>query len=237
MKGKRYTEQQILDIIGQVEAGQPVVEVARSQGVAVTTSHRWKARYGGMTKDETKRPSSEGRGKSPPEKAGRRPVAGQPDAEGGDGKKVVNPEATPQAQTPLERRLVGHVRERLGISERRACHVLGFWHSTHRHDSPKREQAEALVVRLPDLAQQRPCFGYRRLQILLERRADGESQAGLPPVPRRGPAGAAPGSQEIKCWRAGAETGDFWPQSALEHGLHVRPVGLRTAIPRTERRG
>lgn len=55
MEGKRYTEQQILDILGQVEAGQPVAEVARSQGVAVTTLHRWKARYGGMTKDETKR--------------------------------------------------------------------------------------------------------------------------------------------------------------------------------------
>lgn len=55
MKGKRYTEQQILDILGQVEAGQPVAEVARSQGVAVTTIHRWKARYGSMTRDETKR--------------------------------------------------------------------------------------------------------------------------------------------------------------------------------------
>lgn len=30
MKGKRYTEQQILDILGQVEAGQPVAEVAPS---------------------------------------------------------------------------------------------------------------------------------------------------------------------------------------------------------------
>lgn len=70
MKGKQYTEQQILDILGQVEVGHPVAEVARSQGVAVTTIHRWKARCGGMTKDETKRPSSVGEGKSPPEEAG-----------------------------------------------------------------------------------------------------------------------------------------------------------------------
>lgn len=82
---------------------------------------------------------------------------------------MVSPEATPQAQTPLKRRLVSHVRERFGLSERRACRVLGFWRSTQRHHSPKREQDEALVVRLRDLAQQRPRFGYRRLHILLER--------------------------------------------------------------------
>ena len=55
MKGKRYTEQQMLDILGQVEAGQPIGEVTRTAGVAVSTIHRWKAQYGGMTKDETKR--------------------------------------------------------------------------------------------------------------------------------------------------------------------------------------
>ncbi len=55
MKGKRSTEQQMLDVLGQVEAGQPIGEVARTAGVAVTTIHRWKAHYGGMTKDETKR--------------------------------------------------------------------------------------------------------------------------------------------------------------------------------------
>lgn len=55
MKGKRYTEQQILDILGQVDAGQPLAELTRLHGVAVSTIHRWKARYSGMTKDETKR--------------------------------------------------------------------------------------------------------------------------------------------------------------------------------------
>lgn len=55
MKGKRYSEQQILDILGQVDAGQSLAEISRVQGVAVSTIHRWKARYGGMTKDDTKR--------------------------------------------------------------------------------------------------------------------------------------------------------------------------------------
>ncbi|GAA3998940.1 hypothetical protein GCM10022631_07170 [Deinococcus rubellus] len=55
MKGKQDTEQQMLDILGQVEAGQPIGGVARTAGIAVSTIHRWKDRYGGMTKDETKR--------------------------------------------------------------------------------------------------------------------------------------------------------------------------------------
>lgn len=55
MKGKRYTEQQILSILEQVDAGQPLAELTRLHGVAVSTIHRWKTRYGGMTKDETKR--------------------------------------------------------------------------------------------------------------------------------------------------------------------------------------
>jgi putative transposase len=55
MKGTRYIEPQILEILRQVDAGQPLAELTRLHGVAVSTIHRWKAKYGGMTKDETKR--------------------------------------------------------------------------------------------------------------------------------------------------------------------------------------
>ena len=55
MKGKRYSEQQILDILGQREAGTPLSDLTRRHGVAMTTIYRWKAKYGGMTKDETRK--------------------------------------------------------------------------------------------------------------------------------------------------------------------------------------
>lgn len=55
MKGKRYTEQQILSILEQVDRGQSLAEMTRIHGIAVSTIHRWKAKYGGRTKDETKR--------------------------------------------------------------------------------------------------------------------------------------------------------------------------------------
>ncbi len=53
MKGKRYTEPQILEILGQLDSGQSLAELRRLHGVAVSTIHRCKARYSGMTKDET----------------------------------------------------------------------------------------------------------------------------------------------------------------------------------------
>ena len=48
MRTKRYSETQIIRILGEVESGKPVIEVARQQGVSAATIHRWKSRYGGL---------------------------------------------------------------------------------------------------------------------------------------------------------------------------------------------
>ncbi len=84
---------------------------------------------------------------------------------------MVNPEATPQSQTPIKRQVVGFIRQKFKLTERRACRVLGLWRSTQRHhrNSPGEEKDLALNIRLRELAEQRPRFGYRRLQVLLER--------------------------------------------------------------------
>ena len=55
LKTRRYSETQIVRILGEVEAGMPVVEVARQHGVSPATIHRWKDRYGGMTVPDLKR--------------------------------------------------------------------------------------------------------------------------------------------------------------------------------------
>jgi putative transposase len=55
MKQRRYTEEQIVKILGEVEAGKPVTEVARAHGVSETTIHRWRKKYGGMGRSELKR--------------------------------------------------------------------------------------------------------------------------------------------------------------------------------------
>ena len=71
--------------------------------------------------------------------------------------------------TPAARReAVAHLRTSLGVSERRACGIIGADRTSIRYRS-RRGDDTALRVRLRELAQQRRRFGYRRLHILLLR--------------------------------------------------------------------
>jgi len=55
MKRKRYTEEQIISILKQHEAGRSMVDLAREHGIAQNTLYRWKSKYGGMEVSEAKR--------------------------------------------------------------------------------------------------------------------------------------------------------------------------------------
>lgn len=55
MKSKRYTEEQIIRILGLVESGNPVAAVCRQYGVSEATVHRWRGKYKGMDQASLKR--------------------------------------------------------------------------------------------------------------------------------------------------------------------------------------
>jgi putative transposase len=55
MKRKRYTEEQIISILKQHEAGRGMVDLAREYGISENTLYRWKSKYGGMEVSEAKR--------------------------------------------------------------------------------------------------------------------------------------------------------------------------------------
>lgn len=55
MKGKRYTEEQIIGILKEHEAGVPAPEVIRKHGIANGTFYRWKSKFAGMEVSEAKR--------------------------------------------------------------------------------------------------------------------------------------------------------------------------------------
>jgi putative transposase len=63
---------------------------------------------------------------------------------------------------------VEHVERELGVSERKACAVLGQHRSTQRYRSRRDPQVE-LRMRLRDLAASWVRYGYRRLHVLLRR--------------------------------------------------------------------
>ena len=55
MKRKRYTEEQIIPILKEREAGLPVGELARRYGVVENTIYSWKSKFGGMGFSDAKR--------------------------------------------------------------------------------------------------------------------------------------------------------------------------------------
>ncbi len=55
MRKTRYTEEQIIGILKEVDAGVPIVEVCRKYGISDATYYNWKAKYGGMTVSDAKK--------------------------------------------------------------------------------------------------------------------------------------------------------------------------------------
>src|SRR4051794_41529275 len=63
------------------------------------------------------------------------------------------------------------LRDRLGVSERWACRVVGQQRSTQRYQPASASADEALRGRLREISAERPRWGYRRAHALL--REDG----------------------------------------------------------------
>jgi putative transposase len=55
MKRKRYTEEKIISILKEHEAGASVPDLSRRHGIVENTIYRWKSKYGGMEISEAKR--------------------------------------------------------------------------------------------------------------------------------------------------------------------------------------
>jgi transposase InsO family protein len=67
------------------------------------------------------------------------------------------------------RQAARHLQEVFGVSERRACRVLGQHRSTQRQRPRTKEEEPRLVARMLELVRQHPRFGYRRIWALLRR--------------------------------------------------------------------
>jgi putative transposase len=55
MKRQRFTEEQIIAVLREHDAGAKAADLARKHGISEATLHNWKAKYGGMDVSDAKR--------------------------------------------------------------------------------------------------------------------------------------------------------------------------------------
>ena len=55
MKRSRFTEEQIIGMLKEQEAGMPTADVCRKHGVSTATFYKYKARFGGLEVSDARR--------------------------------------------------------------------------------------------------------------------------------------------------------------------------------------
>ena len=70
--------------------------------------------------------------------------------------------------SPARRRqAVEQVQQELGVSERRACRVIGQPRATQRYQPKSADDEELLIKRMVELASEYGRYGYRRITAML----------------------------------------------------------------------
>ena len=124
MPKRKHTAEEIINKLREAEviiaSGSTVVVAVRRIGVSEQTFYRWRTEYGGLRVDQARRLKQLETENSRLKRAVAELTLDNqilPDIQGGRGGKLLS---------PARRRLcVQHVRSVLGVSERRACKVLG----------------------------------------------------------------------------------------------------------------
>jgi putative transposase len=160
MKRRRFSEEQIIGILKEHQAGITVADLCRKHGVSDASVYKWKARYGGLDVSGAKRLKQLEDENSKLKKLLAEAMLDNAMLKDITSKKMVTP--------AVEREAVAHLVEAYQVSQRRACKVVACCRMTVRYRSVKLEDS-ALRDRMRAIAHERRRFGYRRIHVLLRR--------------------------------------------------------------------
>src|ERR1700760_1217308 len=149
-------------VLKEHEAGAKTADLARKHGISEATLYNWKAKFGGMDVSEARRLRAleDENAKLKKLLASR---CSMRQRYGSCCQKMVGPVA--------KRAGVAHLRAVMGLSERRACLIVGV-ERTRARSRCRRPPDTELRGRLRELANERRRFGSRRLFILLRREGE-----------------------------------------------------------------
>jgi putative transposase len=157
---KRFTDEQIIVMIKEQEAGEKTADVCRRHGISSATFYKYKSKYGGMDPSDAKR------------------LKGLED-ENGRLKKLLAEQMLDNAMlrdinskkmvTPVvKRKAVVQLMEVFQVSQRRACAVLQVDRSTVRYQSRRSDDVD-LRDAIKRVSRERRRFGYRRIHVMVAR--------------------------------------------------------------------
>ena len=157
----RHTAAQIIAALKQVEACRTVDDVARECGVSQATIYAWKAKYGGLEVSEAQRLRS-----LEDENSRLKRLVADLSLD----KEMLNAVISKNGLSSDRRTDANWLRMQYGASERRVCGLLSIAVSSYRYQS--RRSDESLREKLVRLGREKPRYGYRRLQVLVEREGE-----------------------------------------------------------------
>ncbi len=142
MKRSRFTEEQIIGILKEHQAGLGAKDLCRKHGVSDATFYKWRARFGGMEVSDAKKLKAleVRRMECQAEEAAGRADDGCVHAEGDAGKKLLRPDA--------RRRAVDWAMTQKGYRQRRACALAGIAVAEdQRSNAPADKKAQEILFK------------------------------------------------------------------------------------------